>query len=370
MAPRQSRIPAEAATDRRLRPCARRVLMVLGVHTDRNGWCVRSLSKIAAELGYDVRSVRRAVRQLEDIGYVEVAARRGSAGSWLASGYRVKTPGMAVPPLAPESGGSGHGSPEGSDSQESGGSGLSGVRPVPLTASSNEAAAGRGRGRSRADAREAPEAAAAAAEGGESGLEEDSRERQRKMAAAVALHRRIAERLGHPGGYRDELGEVCAWLEAGYDPDRHVMAAVERAARRRNFQAPLMLRYFRELIAEAAERAPGIRRAAGATFAATNEALKSNEAAAEPEPEGPAEWLAMRGALRRAVGEDAFSSWFARLEWRGVAGRTLTLAAPTRFIAGEIAKRHGQALDAIASGLVAGVEAVRLVVEKRKGAGP
>lgn len=71
---------------------------------------------------------------------------------------------------------------------------------------------------------------------------------------ATALHARICERLGNRGGYREDLGEVLSWLESGYDPDQHVMPAIERVLAREGAQLPTTLRYFREIVAEEATR--------------------------------------------------------------------------------------------------------------------
>src|SRR5690606_35006894 len=43
-------------------------------------------------------------------------------------------------------------------------------------------------------------------------------------------------------------------------------------------------------------------------------------------------WLRVRARLRAAVGEDVFTSWFARLELEEVVGDLAHLSVPTRFL--------------------------------------
>src|SRR5690606_39057958 len=43
-------------------------------------------------------------------------------------------------------------------------------------------------------------------------------------------------------------------------------------------------------------------------------------------------WLRVRARLRAAVGEDIFTSWFARLELEEVVGDLAHLSVPTRFL--------------------------------------
>ena len=44
------------------------------------------------------------------------------------------------------------------------------------------------------------------------------------------------------------------------------------------------------------------------------------------------QWLRVRGRLRAEVGEDIFSSWFARMELEGLEDDTVHLSVPTRFL--------------------------------------
>src|SRR5215813_12913512 len=43
-------------------------------------------------------------------------------------------------------------------------------------------------------------------------------------------------------------------------------------------------------------------------------------------------WSRVKGRLRAEVGEDVFSSWFARMELEGVEIDTVRLSVPTRFL--------------------------------------
>lgn len=76
--PRLSIIPAGAVTDRSLEPRDLQVLCLLGRHTDRLGWCVRSQVKMAVELDCGRASVWRSLERLVDAGWVE-KKRRGEA---------------------------------------------------------------------------------------------------------------------------------------------------------------------------------------------------------------------------------------------------------------------------------------------------
>jgi chromosomal replication initiator protein len=44
------------------------------------------------------------------------------------------------------------------------------------------------------------------------------------------------------------------------------------------------------------------------------------------------QWLRVKGRLRVEVGEDIFSSWFARMELEGIDAETVRLSVPTRFL--------------------------------------
>ncbi len=88
--PKQSRTPAGAA-ELDLSKSALRVLMKIGEHTDRGGrgWCTRSVRRMAAELGCSDRTVRRAIRELQDAGLLVVRGNLNNGGGTGASSYRL-----------------------------------------------------------------------------------------------------------------------------------------------------------------------------------------------------------------------------------------------------------------------------------------
>jgi DNA-binding transcriptional ArsR family regulator len=93
--PRLSIIPAGAVTDRSLEPRDLQVLCLLGRHTDKAGWCVRSQVKMAGELDCSRSSVQRSLDRLYEAGWVEkkrrdIAMGASDAGQPSASyAYRV-----------------------------------------------------------------------------------------------------------------------------------------------------------------------------------------------------------------------------------------------------------------------------------------
>jgi hypothetical protein len=92
--PRLSIIPAGAVTDRSLEPRDLQALCLLGRHTDKAGWCVRSQVRMSVELGCGRASLQRSLERLVEAGWVEkkrrdaqVAAEGGHVSSSYA--YRV-----------------------------------------------------------------------------------------------------------------------------------------------------------------------------------------------------------------------------------------------------------------------------------------
>jgi chromosomal replication initiator protein len=53
-------------------------------------------------------------------------------------------------------------------------------------------------------------------------------------------------------------------------------------------------------------------------------------------------WLRVKGRLRAEVGEDIFSSWFARMELEGIDADTVRLSVPTRFLKSWIQSHYGE----------------------------
>lgn len=90
--PRQSRIPGGAATDRRITGADLRVLGLLGRHTDEGGWCVRSQSTMAEQLGSSRGSVGKSIARLKELGYLQVKDVFDDRGARRASHYRLVEP--------------------------------------------------------------------------------------------------------------------------------------------------------------------------------------------------------------------------------------------------------------------------------------
>ena len=53
-------------------------------------------------------------------------------------------------------------------------------------------------------------------------------------------------------------------------------------------------------------------------------------------------WTQVKDRLRAEVGEDIFSSWFARIELDGLEGDTVSLSVPTRFLRSWIASHYAE----------------------------
>jgi hypothetical protein len=70
-APRLSIIPAGAVTDETLEPRDLQVLCLLGRHTDKMGWCLRSQVKMAREIRCGRATLQRSLERLYDAGWVE-----------------------------------------------------------------------------------------------------------------------------------------------------------------------------------------------------------------------------------------------------------------------------------------------------------
>jgi hypothetical protein len=79
--PRLSIIPAGAVTDRSLEPRDLQVLCLLGRHTDRLGWCMRSQVRMAGELYCSRSSVQRSLERLCQAGWVEKKRRDAAAAT-------------------------------------------------------------------------------------------------------------------------------------------------------------------------------------------------------------------------------------------------------------------------------------------------
>ena len=81
--------PARAVEDHRLGDAAYRLLACLGTYADKDGWCWPSMPTLAERLGITRQAVQRSVRQLADIGYVEVEHRHRADGTQDRNRYRL-----------------------------------------------------------------------------------------------------------------------------------------------------------------------------------------------------------------------------------------------------------------------------------------
>jgi chromosomal replication initiator protein len=59
---------------------------------------------------------------------------------------------------------------------------------------------------------------------------------------------------------------------------------------------------------------------------------------------GHEQWLQVRERLRAGIGEDVFSSWFARMELEGLDGETVRLSVPTRFLKSWVQSHYAERL--------------------------
>ncbi|MEP1934963.1 MAG: helix-turn-helix domain-containing protein [Roseibium sp.] len=87
--PRLSIIPAEAITDPKVSAMALKVLAAFGRHTDRAGFCFRSLRKLAGELDMARSTVQRAIASLIQAGWLVRFRSRRKDGGDCSSGFRV-----------------------------------------------------------------------------------------------------------------------------------------------------------------------------------------------------------------------------------------------------------------------------------------
>ena len=53
-------------------------------------------------------------------------------------------------------------------------------------------------------------------------------------------------------------------------------------------------------------------------------------------------WSRVKGRLRSSVGEDVYSSWFARMDLEGVQDESVHLSVPTRFLKSWIQAKLGR----------------------------
>src|SRR4029453_128528 len=53
-------------------------------------------------------------------------------------------------------------------------------------------------------------------------------------------------------------------------------------------------------------------------------------------------WLRVKGRLRAEVGEDIYSSWFARMDLEGIEEETVRMSVPTRFLRSWIQSHYAE----------------------------
>ena len=82
-------IPASAIADKRLSLRELSVLAALGLHTDRNGWCWPSSSRLGEMLGVSGGMVRQAIASLAGYGYVDIQPRQRADGGQTSNLIRV-----------------------------------------------------------------------------------------------------------------------------------------------------------------------------------------------------------------------------------------------------------------------------------------
>lgn len=87
--PRLAIIPADAVIDPDVSAMSLRVLAAFGRHTDRAGFCFRSLRKLADELKLARSTVQRAIAQLIEAGWLVRFRGQRQDGGDCASGFRV-----------------------------------------------------------------------------------------------------------------------------------------------------------------------------------------------------------------------------------------------------------------------------------------
>src|ERR1700751_1356686 len=73
-------------------------------------------------------------------------------------------------------------------------------------------------------------------------------------------------------------------------------------------------------------------------------------------------WRRVTERLRTEVGEDIFTSWFARMELDGIDGGTVRLSVPTRFLKTWTQSHYGEKLLLCWQGELANLRRIDIVV--------
>ncbi|MBD8875420.1 helix-turn-helix domain-containing protein [Roseibium polysiphoniae] len=244
--PRMSIIPAEAVNDPNVSPVALKVLAALGRHTDRAGFCFRSLRKLADELALARCTVQRAVASLIEAGWLIRFRNHRKDGGDCSSTFRVllrqrkrdrngtfRTEDDGQPPQRP------HYAPAepdvdsatdpDSDAETNGGTdadtdAVAGILEQDAPPE-EDAIAQPGRLRTGSPHKNDPIKTKSGNEPGEVRLPK----RQRQEAAYVREVKRRLSSLGWvvtPGWFRQGDAPIRAWFAGGCDIDRDVMPPI------------------------------------------------------------------------------------------------------------------------------------------------
>ena len=89
MSARFAIVPARAVFDDRLSPSTLRVLNVMGVYGDKNGWCRPSLTTIGKKLNCTKQAVAKHIKSLSEYGYLEIHHRYRKDGGRSSNLYRI-----------------------------------------------------------------------------------------------------------------------------------------------------------------------------------------------------------------------------------------------------------------------------------------
>jgi DNA-binding Lrp family transcriptional regulator len=83
-------VPEVAIDDIRMGHAALRMLVALGTYADQQGWCYPKQKTLSDRLGISRQSVSAALRELAEMGYIEIHAQYSQAtGSRIESRYRI-----------------------------------------------------------------------------------------------------------------------------------------------------------------------------------------------------------------------------------------------------------------------------------------
>lgn len=87
--PRYSIVPADALSDERVTDLHLRVLVIMGSHSDRNGWRTINQRTIAEVAKRQRETINRKIAELTDWGYLRTHGRIGWNGRRLVDQYQV-----------------------------------------------------------------------------------------------------------------------------------------------------------------------------------------------------------------------------------------------------------------------------------------